>query len=174
MKTIFINVILNLFQGLNIKETGCRNKFGTTKRVSKGFTLIELLVVITIIGILSSFLFANFVGVRQRARDGVRKSDLRQIQSALELYRADKGVYPSSLPPCGSSLQDTSTPPVVYMKKLSCDPSSGLTYVYNSPSGNATYVLIACLENGNDSQKDASVDSSCSSTTNISYTLQNP
>ena len=62
-------------------------------RKSAGFTLIELLVAIGIIGILASFLLANFVGVRQRARDGVRKSDLRQMQSALEMYRADQGQY---------------------------------------------------------------------------------
>ena len=120
---IFINVILNSFQDLIHRETRCRNKFGMTR--TRGFTLIELLVAISIIGVLSSFLLANFVGVRQRARDGVRKSDLRQIQSALELYRSDKGTYPSSLPPCGSPLQDTSTPPVVYMQKIPCDPSSG-------------------------------------------------
>lgn len=140
---------------------------------SRGFTLIELLIAIAIIGILSSFLLANFVGVRQRARDGVRKSDLRQIQSALELYRSDKGSYPSSIPSCGSSLQDASTPPVVYMKKIPCDPTGGAAYTYSSITTNS-YSLIACLENGNDSQKDPSVNTACASTTNISYTLQNP
>jgi general secretion pathway protein G len=140
----------------------------------KGFTLIELLVVIAIIGILSSFMLANFIGVRQRARDGVRKSDVRQIQSALELYRADKGVYPPALPLCGSSLQDESVPPVIYMKKLPCDPSNGGgVYTYNPTSGNATYTIVACLENVRDPQADSSTDSSCPSTT-VSYTLQNP
>lgn len=56
---------------------------------SKGFTLIELLVVLVIIASLATLLTANFVGVRQRGRDAQRKSDLRQIQSAFELYRAD-------------------------------------------------------------------------------------
>jgi len=144
---------------------------------SKGFTLIELLVAMGIIGILSSFLLANFIGVRQRARDGVRKSDLRQIQSALELYRSDKAMYPNSLPECGSSLQDSSSPPVVYMQKIPCDPSTGV-YTYSSPSGNTTYSLAACLENVNDSQldKDANNDPiNCSgSTTTWKYTLQNP
>ena len=67
----------------------------------KGFTLIELLVVIGIIGILSGLLMANFIGVRQRSRDGTRKSNLSQIQSAVELYRSDQGSYPSPLPACG-------------------------------------------------------------------------
>ncbi len=140
----------------------------------KGFTLIELLVAISIIGILSSFLLANFVGVRQRARDGVRKSDLRQIQSALELYRSDQGSYPTSLPACKLPLQN-SPPTVTYMQKIPCDPSSGAAvYTYSVGAGNTTYSLIACLENANDSQKDSSVASACTSTTNISYTLTNP
>ena len=62
----------------------------------KGFTLVELLIVIAIIGVLSALLMANFIGVRQRARDAQRKSDLRQMQSALELYRSDLGLYPTT------------------------------------------------------------------------------
>jgi len=140
----------------------------------RGFTLIELLVAISIIGILSSFLLANFVGVRQRARDGVRKSDLRQIQAALELYRSDQATYPDDpLPTCGDPLQDKSNPPVIYMKKIPCDPSTAAVYTYSSPSGNATYSIIACLENGNDSQKDAT-DACGSAGAPVSYTLQNP
>jgi len=142
----------------------------------RGFTLIELLVAISIIGILSSFLLANFVGVRQRARDGIRKSDLRQIQSALELYRSDKAAYPASpLPSCGSPLQDTSKPPVVYMQKIPCDPSNSSVYTYTA-SGNDSYTIVGCLENGNDPQKDSSANSACVGTgkTGISYTLQNP
>ena len=140
----------------------------------KGFTLIELLVAISIIGVLSSFLLANFVGVRQRARDGVRKSDLRQIQSALELYRSDKGTYPPRpLRACGSPLQDSSSPPVIYMQKIPCDPSPGAVYAYNSPSGNTTYSIFACLENGNDAQVDIP-KVNCPSSTTWKYTLQNP
>jgi len=141
-------------------------------RIKRGFTLIELLVVIAIIGILSSFLLANFVGVRQRARDGVRKSDLRQIQAALELYRSDKGSYPTALNNCGGTIDDGGNPAVVYMKKIPCDPSGGAPYAYSS-SG-TTYSLIACLENGNDSQKDTTNVSPCNGTTNFSYTLTNP
>ncbi|MBI2195693.1 MAG: type II secretion system protein [Candidatus Levybacteria bacterium] len=71
----------------------------------KGFTLVELLIVIAIIGVLTTLLMANFIGVRQRARDAQRKSDLRQIQSALELYRSDQGSYPQILPNCQNSIK---------------------------------------------------------------------
>jgi len=143
------------------------------KKKFNGFTLIELLVVIGIIGILASFLFANFVGIRQRARDGVRKNDLHQIQSALEMYRSDnQGSYPGSLPRCGNQFDDGTAAPVVYMKKVPCDPITNSDYSY-SLSG-STYTLVTCLENVNDSQADSSNNSPCAGPpTNISYTLQN-
>jgi general secretion pathway protein G len=143
----------------------------------KGFTLIELLVVLAIIGILTSFLLANLVGAKARARDAERKSDLRQIQAALELYRADQSSYPAQpLPNCGSSLPAPSGG-TIYMQKIPCDPlnSGQNVYTYIQTGGGTGYTLIACLENVNDSQKDTVNDAAqCSGTSNWSYTLTNP
>jgi general secretion pathway protein G len=154
--------------------------FYSVFRFKKGFTLIELLVVISIIGILSSFLLSNFIGARQRARDGLRKSDLRQIQSALELYRSDQGSYPTELPGCDASFTDgATTSPVIYMKKIPCDPlNKTVVYTY-APSGNppSMYSLGACLENSNDSEveKDSSGNSTHGSCGTLwQYTIQNP
>ena len=144
----------------------------------KGFTLIELLVVIVIIGILASFLMANYIGVRERGRDAKRKADLRQLQTAFELYRSadPNGNYPSSLSACGSSLKDSGGT-VTYMKSVPCDPSTNLlyTYTYNAPA--KSYTLIACLENANDQQSDVNTGKSnanppCSGS--YSYTLTSP
>lgn len=60
-----------------------------------GFTLIELLVVISIIGLLSSVVLASLSTARARARDTRRIEDLRQIQTALELYFNGHSVYPA-------------------------------------------------------------------------------
>jgi len=62
----------------------------------KGFTLIELLVVISIIGILSAVVYASFGDARKIARDNIRKSDLKALQLALELYKAQNGRYPEA------------------------------------------------------------------------------
>ena len=64
------------------------------KKQNRGFTLIELLVVIAIIGILSSVVLASLNAARAKARDAVRKSDLKQLQTALELYYNDYERYP--------------------------------------------------------------------------------
>jgi len=63
-------------------------------KYKKSFTLIELLVVITIIGILSTVVLINLSGVRARARDARRISDLNQIKTALESFYNDYGKYP--------------------------------------------------------------------------------
>ncbi len=60
-----------------------------------GFTLVELLVVISIIGLLSSVVFASLNNARMKARDAKRLSDMKQIQTALELYYDKYGFYPN-------------------------------------------------------------------------------
>ncbi len=64
------------------------------KNNQKGFTLIELLVVVSIIGLLSSIVFASLNNVRAKARDVIRKQTLKQLQTALQLYYNDFGAYP--------------------------------------------------------------------------------
>jgi prepilin-type N-terminal cleavage/methylation domain-containing protein len=65
-----------------------------------GFTLVELMVVVSIIGILASIVYANFTGARAAARDDIRKSALKELQLAVELYKAQYGTYPAQ--GCGS------------------------------------------------------------------------
>ena len=62
---------------------------------NKGFTLIELLVVISIMGILGSVTLAPFNQARMKGRDGKRVSELKAIQSSLQLYAdGHHGCYP--------------------------------------------------------------------------------
>src|SRR3989339_1578457 len=60
-----------------------------------GFTLIELLVVIAIVAILAGLVIINLAGVRERARDTQRKSELTEVKSALRLYYNYYSRYPS-------------------------------------------------------------------------------
>jgi len=56
----------------------------------KGFTLVELLIVIAIIGVLSTIAFVSLNRARSKARDAKRIADVRQLQSALELFYNDQ------------------------------------------------------------------------------------
>ena len=60
----------------------------------KGFTLVELLVVIAIIGLLSTLAVVSLGSARSKARDARRISDIRQLQTALELHFSENSSYP--------------------------------------------------------------------------------
>jgi type II secretory pathway pseudopilin PulG len=56
-----------------------------------------LLVVIAIIGLLSTLAVVALNNARAKARDARRLSDIKQIQTALELYYAEVGHYPDDV-----------------------------------------------------------------------------
>lgn len=147
--------------------------------MKKAFTLIELLVVIAIIGGLSAMFLPNFMAARERARDSQRKSDLRQIQKALELYRQDQltPAFPSQLPAtnsCWSSGGNCTGN--VYMNKFPGDPTrSPNDYFYSVNNNNLTYILCACLENIADAEgTSGDCNASYSCTSGKSYVVNQP
>ncbi len=145
----------------------------------RGFTLIELLVSISIIAVLTALLTANFIGARQRARDGQRKANVNQIQTALELYRTDNGSYPNPSmapsPGCGTDVSLSSGTGTIYMKSIPCDPSTGSNYIYTSTDG-TSYTLYACLENEQDPDKstDPADSGVCTTSPDVPFKVTNP
>ncbi|MDO8626596.1 MAG: prepilin-type N-terminal cleavage/methylation domain-containing protein [Candidatus Magasanikbacteria bacterium] len=118
----------------------------------KGFTLIELLVVIAIIGLLSTLAVVALGSARVKARDSKRLSDLKQLQTAFELYYTDQNAYPAGsgvtlgsgdyacLNATGFAATGCATP---YMGQVPKDPKD-FTYVYTLAS--STYSVAAELE----------------------------
>jgi type II secretion system protein G len=139
-----------------------------SKRFSGGFTLVELLVVIAILGILVTIGLTSFTSAQIRGRDAQRKSDLKQVSTALELYYSDYGRYPAassgkiagcttvSAGPCDwgvitSEFTDNKT---IYMKVVPGDPTTGANYYYRTVTVNSVdsqgFQLYAKLENSRD------------------------
>lgn len=118
----------------------------------KGFTLIELLIVIAIIGLLSTLAVVALGSARVKARDSKRLADLKQLQTALELYYTDQNAYPAG---AGVSLGDATHACLnstgfaaagcasPYMGQVPVDPKSG-NYTYTAAT--SSYSISATLE----------------------------
>jgi general secretion pathway protein G len=139
-----------------------------TKEKRAGFTLIELLVVVSLIGVLATLVLANLNAARQRGRDAQRKSDLRNIQTALRLYYNDYNKYPanmaSNIAGCGASGTNLciwgdpfESGIQTYMSTLPTDPLPNIDYSYAQIDAD-DYTLTACLENPSDEKGQTSVD----------------
>ena len=118
-----------------------------------GFTLIELLVVIAIIGILSTLSIIALSNARAKSRDAKRVADIKQISTALDLYYADYGYYPTIITPGNPLVSSDGTK--TYIDKIPNNPSprndSGCgdnNYTYSSTSDNTNYTLNFCLGTG--------------------------
>lgn len=62
------------------------------KKISKGFTLIELMIVIAIIAILAAIAIPQIFKYRQNANRAKCIGNMKQIQNAVEGYRAAYGT----------------------------------------------------------------------------------
>lgn len=139
----------------------------------RGFTLIELMVAISIVAILSTIGIVSFSKTQEVARDSRRKSDLRSIAIALELYRQKNGYYPKTdwvysnsasipwLTGLGSNyISQIPTDPKQVSSTSTCSPwydDTCFRYAYysNNTGGlqpGQDFILVSRLENANDSQ----------------------
>ncbi len=116
----------------------------------KGFTLIELLVVVAIIGLLAAMSVVALNSARAKARDSKRVGDIKQMQTALELYYNDNGRYPPTVATGGEIASGTAK----YMSQVPGNPqpsSDGTctggvtTYTYATDTNGSTYTITYCL-----------------------------
>ena len=122
-------------------------------KIFSGYTLIELLVVISVIAILLGLSLFSIDAARKSSRDSRRRADLELIRSALELYKADCNVYPSSITFGGSlsgggvGVPATCGVGNTYMSSIPLDPKNpARLYIYNRGLTATTYELCSALE----------------------------
>lgn len=123
------------------------------KTNSQGFTLIELLVVIAIIGILATMSVVALNSAREKARDSRRLSDVKNIQTALEMYYSNESQYPTSTNVINISQNSTFQTKVDdFMSDVPANPTphgdgdcpDNATYQYITDNEGSTYTLMYC------------------------------
>jgi general secretion pathway protein G len=65
------------------------------RKNEKGFTLIELLIVIVILGVLAGIVVFAVGGITDRGKGSACKSDVKNVEVAIEAVYAQTGVYPA-------------------------------------------------------------------------------
>lgn len=123
---------------------------------TKGFTKIEILIIAAIVGILGITAVIAVTTARSRTRDAVRMSDVRQIQTGLEVYFVDHNTYPESLSAIALGTPTTrclseqgfssSCSDELYLEVVPSAPTSGLDELSSCSDRSNAYCYIA--ENG--------------------------
>jgi len=134
------------------------------KSQNSGFTLIELLTAIGIFTILAGVVLVTIDPLEQfrKAQDAKRKSDLAQVQRALEAYYQDFDRYPthtqSGLSTYTINTGDGSADTAIewgsewkpYIDILPVEPNSSKYYIYwsDDTNNNQSYRLYTSLDRG--------------------------
>ena len=117
-------------------------------RSNRGFTLLEIIVVVTIIAILAAYIAPKVTGRVDDARISKAKSDIRVLESSMELFKLDNFVYPSNDQgldalinrPSGENSRNWREGG--YIKKLTKDPW-GNEYRYANPGSNGEFDIFS-------------------------------
>ncbi|MDG0995775.1 MAG: type II secretion system major pseudopilin GspG [Gammaproteobacteria bacterium] len=123
------------------------------QKQADGFTLIELIVVIVILGILASLIAPKVLKRADQALVVKAQQDIRAIDSALQLYRLDNHIYPSTaeglkvLVVKPATVKSTTWQDGGYLKKIPKDPW-GNHYIYVYPGEYGDFDLISLGADG--------------------------
>ena len=128
-----------------------------------GFTLIEIMVVVVILGILAAIVAPNVIGRIDDAQLARVQQDLRGIENALNFYRLDNFIYPTS----EQGLQALATKPNDpnirnwkkggYLDRMPKDPW-GKEYQYLNPGQNGEIDIYTYGRDGRPGGEDIDAD----------------
>lgn len=113
----------------------------------QGFSLIEIMVVVVIMGLLAAAIGPQVIGALSKAQGEVVKNDFKAIESALQMYKLDNFVYPTSEQGLEALVTEPTDDPKPrswrkdgYLPKMPIDPW-GNPYLYMSPAEGKAYEI---------------------------------
>ena len=108
------------------------------RNAHSGFTLIEIMVVVVILAVLGALVVPKILENVDKARVTRAQSDIRAIQTALDLYRLDNFKYPSTEQGLQALVKQPADPTITnyrsggYLPSMPKDPWNRV-YQYASP-----------------------------------------
>ncbi len=141
----------------------------TNFRKARGFTLLEIIVVVFILSLLAAIVAPKIVGRTDDARIAEAKVQIRNLETALKLFKMDNGFYPDTQqglqaliekPASGQEVKNYREGGYLEQKKIPLDPW-GNPYIYVSPGLHGDYDLLSYGADGKEGGegKDADITS---------------
>ena len=122
----------------------------------RGFTLLEVIVVVFILGLLAAIVAPRLMGRADDARVTEAKVQIKNIETALKLFKLDSGFYPASeqglealvqKPTAGRETPNWRQGGYLEQSHVPKDPW-GNPYIYTSPGVNGEYDIISLGADG--------------------------
>lgn len=109
------------------------------RMLRKGFTLIELMIVVVILGLLATTIMPKILSKPDKARVAKAKFEIRQIMTALALFKTENGRFPTTSEGLKALVSNPGGLPDYdpdgYLEKVPSDPWKN-DYIYISPGVN--------------------------------------
>jgi general secretion pathway protein G len=130
----------------------------------QGFTLLEVMVVVVILGILASFVVPNLLGNKEKADQQKAITDIVALENALDMYKLDNSVYPSTDQGLEALVSRPTGSPEPrnyrtdgYIRRLPTDPW-GYEYQYMSPGDKGNIDIFTLGADGQEGGEGAASD----------------
>ncbi|GAL07830.1 type II secretion system major pseudopilin GspG [Photobacterium aphoticum] len=134
------------------------------QRKQRGFTLLEVMVVIVILGVLASLVVPNLLGNKEKADQQKVVTDIGALENALDMYKLDNSVYPSTDQGLDALVSKPSASPEPrnyrdggYIKRLPKDPW-GNEYGYIMPGENGPVDVFSLGADGQEGGEGVNTD----------------
>jgi general secretion pathway protein G len=118
---------------------------------ARGFTLLELLVVMVILGLLASYVAPKYLSQVSRSEVQVAKAQMDALAKAIDQYRLDTGVFPTTDAGLKVLVQKPDGMPRwqgPYLQKEAPADPWGRPYIYRLSPDGASYELMTLGKDG--------------------------